>query len=98
MAVVKGVSRRVIVVDSPDPNIFEQAIFILRSDGGGVSQQQVVEQAQRVAKCYARTHGLQHDPADVGNLISGSSAFPKTSLNIRKFTGRQSCGARVPAL
>ena len=59
MAVVKGVSRRVIVVDSPDPNIFEQAIFILRSDGGGVSQQQVVEQAQRVAKCYARTHGLQ---------------------------------------
>ena len=27
-----------------------------------------------------------HDPADVGNLISGSSAFPKTSLNIRKFT------------
>ena len=27
-----------------------------------------------------------HDPTDVGNLISGSSAFSKTSLNIRKFT------------
>ena len=27
-----------------------------------------------------------HDPVDVGNLISGSSAFSKTSLNIRKFT------------
>ena len=27
-----------------------------------------------------------HDPADVGNLISGSSAFPKTSLNVWKFT------------
>ena len=26
-----------------------------------------------------------HDPADVSNLISGSSAFSKTSLNIRKF-------------
>ena len=25
------------------------------------------------------------DPANVGNLISGSSAFSKTSLNIRKF-------------
>ena len=25
------------------------------------------------------------DPADVGHLISGSSAFSKTSLNIRKF-------------
>ena len=27
-----------------------------------------------------------NDPADVGTLISGSSAFSKTSLNIRKFT------------
>ena len=27
-----------------------------------------------------------HDPADVGNLISGSSGFSKTSLNIWKFT------------
>ena len=26
------------------------------------------------------------DPTDVGNLISGSSAFSKSSLNIRKFT------------
>ena len=26
-----------------------------------------------------------HDPVDVGNLISGSSAFSKTSLNIWKF-------------
>ena len=26
------------------------------------------------------------DPPDVGNLISGSSAFSKTSLNIWKFT------------
>ena len=27
-----------------------------------------------------------HDPADVGNLISGSSASSKTSLNMWKFT------------
>ena len=27
-----------------------------------------------------------HDPVDVGNLISGSSAFSKPSLNIWKFT------------
>ena len=26
------------------------------------------------------------DPADVSNLMSGSSAFSKTSLNIREFT------------
>ena len=29
---------------------------------------------------------FSHDSADVGNLISGSSAFSKTSLNIREFT------------
>ena len=28
---------------------------------------------------------LFDDPADVGNLISGSSAFSKTSLNIKEF-------------
>ena len=28
---------------------------------------------------------LFHDPAEVGNLISGSSAFSTTSLNIWKF-------------
>ena len=27
-----------------------------------------------------------HDPANIGNLISGFSAFSKTSLNIREFT------------
>ena len=27
-----------------------------------------------------------HNPADVGNLMSGSSAFSKTNLNIWKFT------------
>ena len=29
---------------------------------------------------------FSHDPADVGNLISGSSAFSKSSLNIWKFS------------
>ena len=29
---VKGISRRVIVVESPDPRVFDQAIFILRND------------------------------------------------------------------
>ena len=32
------------------------------------------------------------DPVDVGNLISGSSAFSKTSLNIWKFAVR---GSRI---
>ena len=31
-------------------------------------------------------HLFFHDPADFGNLISRSSAFSKTSLNIREIT------------
>ena len=57
---VKGVSRRVIVVESPDPRIFEQAIFILPTDGGGVSSRQLVDQAVRIARSYARGQGGVH--------------------------------------
>ena len=35
---------------------------------------------------FLELSGFFHDPVDIGNLISGSSAFSKTSLNIRKFT------------
>ena len=35
---------------------------------------------------FLELSGFSKDPEDVGNLISGSSAFSKTSLNIRKFT------------
>ena len=35
---------------------------------------------------FLKLSGYFNDPMDVGNLISGSSAFSKTSLNIWKFT------------
>ena len=34
-----------------------------------------------------------HDPADVGNLMSGSSAFSKTSLNIWEVLGSRTVEA-----
>ena len=34
---------------------------------------------------FLELSGFFDDPLDVGNLISGSSAFSKTSLNIWKF-------------
>ncbi len=48
---VKGISRRVVVVDSPDQRFFEQAIFIVRNDaaGEGVTARELVEEARRVA-------------------------------------------------
>lgn len=54
---VKGISRRVIVVHSPDPRFFEQAIFLLKEDAlqrEGITAQQVVQQAKEVADSYLR--------------------------------------------
>ena len=48
---VKGISRQVIVVHSPDPGLFEQAIFILK-DGArqGVSDDTILREAQRAIR------------------------------------------------
>lgn len=56
---VKGTSKRVVVVKSPDPRFFEQAIFILREDirrgiSGGESD--VLKEAQRVADDYVKNY------------------------------------------
>ena len=55
MALVKGISRRGVVVDSPDQRVFEQAIFIVRNDaaGEGVTSRELVEEARRVGRNYA---------------------------------------------
>ena len=58
---------------------FPQFIVILTVKGFGI-----VNKAEMGV--FLELSCLFDDPADVGNLISGSSAFSKTSLNIRKFT------------
>ena len=42
---VKGISRRVVVVDAPEHRFFEQAIFIVRNDaaGEGITSRELVE-------------------------------------------------------
>ena len=60
--VVKGVSKRVIVVKSPDPKIFEQAIFIIREDfagQAGLSEKDVLREARRAAGNYLRTENTR---------------------------------------
>jgi len=54
---IKGINRRVIVVKAPDRRFFEEAIFIVREGvvgQGGVTAEQVVEEARRVAEGFAR--------------------------------------------
>lgn len=50
---VKGNTRRVVVVKSPDEKLFEQAIFLLREDalsGGGVSDSELLRQAREACR------------------------------------------------
>ena len=59
---VKGTSRRVIVVDSPDPKLFEQAIFIVKNDAfsqEGVTSQQVLGEACRIARSCAAPQAVK---------------------------------------
>ena len=57
---------------------FPQFIVIHTGKGFGI-----VNKAE--VGVFLKLSCFMNDPADVGNLISDSSAFSKTSLNIRKF-------------
>ena len=56
--VVKGTSKRVVVVKSPDPKFFEQAIFILK-ESQGEKGGEVLREAQKVADDYVRDYVSQ---------------------------------------
>ena len=58
---------------------FSQFIVIHTVKGFGIVNEAEVDVFLKLS-CFL------DDPMDVGNLISGSSAFSKTSLNIWKFT------------
>lgn len=49
---VKGISRQVIVVHSPDPKLFEQAIFILKGDAAqnGVTDEALLKEAEQAIR------------------------------------------------
>lgn len=53
---VKGTSRQVIVVHSPDPKLFEQAIFILKDEavGKGITDEQLLKEAQQAIRSPVR--------------------------------------------
>ena len=54
--VIKGTSKRVVVVKSPDPKVFEEAIFIVKEDFlGRQSRTSALKEAQKVADAYIRS-------------------------------------------
>ena len=47
---VKGISRQVIVVSSPDRKLFEQAIFIIREDAREVTEEMLLKEAEKAIR------------------------------------------------
>ena len=76
---VKGVAKRVIVVKSPDPRVFEEAIFIVREDymkTAGVSRTQLLSEARQAAESYVgRLQPKKAPKKHTGLVIILSSLF-----------------------
>lgn len=73
---VKGISRQVILVKAPDPELFEQAIFILRSDAlgkEGVSDRAILRQAQEAAGSYAAADPLPRRKSALLGALAGAA-------------------------
>ena len=52
---IKGCNRQVIVVKSPEPRLFEEAIFLLKEDAAeryGATEGELLEQARRLAEGF----------------------------------------------
>ena len=69
---VKGVSRQVIVVQSPDQKLFEQAIFILRENAEGVTDEQLLREAKKAA-AESKRNGLSWGPLWAGIGAMGTA-------------------------
>ena len=76
---VKGVAKRVIVVKSPDPKVFEEAIFIVREDymkTAGVSRTQLLSEARQAADSYVgRLQSKKAPKKHMGLIMILSSLF-----------------------
>ena len=74
---VKGISKQVIVVQSPDKKLFDQAIFILKDEavGQGITEELLLKEAKKTIgtsgkKRYLRYYGPVW--ASGGALVTGA--------------------------
>lgn len=73
---VKGISRQVIVVHSPDPKLFEQAIFILKDEAigqEGVTNEALLKEANRLISGYKGKKRGKFSPAALFWAFGGAA-------------------------
>lgn len=59
---VKGISKQVIVVQSPDQKLFDQAIFILKDDavGEGITDEALLKEAKQSIRMPEKKRYLRY--------------------------------------
>lgn len=57
---VKGITRQVLVVQSPDKKLFDQAIFILNDHAPVVTEEELLKQAQQLVNADRKKPKLWH--------------------------------------
>lgn len=80
---VKGVSRQVIVVHSPDPKLFEQAIFILKDEAvghEGITDELLLKEAQQAIRSPVRRPALYGPVWACGGALVTGLAWLVTAL------------------
>ncbi len=76
---VRGNTRQIIVVKSPDGKLFEQAFFLLREDAlerSGVTERELLEEARRAADGYVQRAAHKRRPRLLWLLPAAMGAAP----------------------
>ena len=72
---VKGLSKRVVVVRFPEAKVFEEAIFVLREDrSAGVSQDDLIREACGIAEEYTGKPARRRRMPPLFYLLGGAAA------------------------
>ena len=69
---VKGISKQVIVVNAPEPKLFEQAIFILKDNAEGITDEMLLKEAKKILNSHKK-RPMHNGPvwAVSGALLTG---------------------------
>ena len=70
---VKGISRHVIVLNSPEQKLFEQAIFILKEDAREVTDEMLLKEAKQIIARPRMDHAFRKIQGPV--WACGGAAF-----------------------
>ena len=90
---INGVTKRVIMVNTPNPDYFDQVLFILNESAmndRGVSSKQALDEAEEIARSYFRAIACARPKSRLRRLlfplacaVGGAAATAVTAIIIQ---------------